>query len=53
MKPNEVWDEICKIANARFRYEFPKNQLDFEVFKFPFQKVATLRDVCLSVGIVL
>ncbi len=53
MKPDEMWQEVCKIAQARFKYELPKSQLAFDVFKFPFQKIATLRDVCLSVGIVL
>lgn len=38
---------------ARFSHELPQNQNDFQVFKFPFQKLATLREVCLSVGLVL
>ena len=53
MKPNEVWEEIRKIALARFSHELVKNQSDLHVFKFPFQKLATLREVCLSVGLVL
>lgn len=53
MKPHEIWQEVRKIAQARFKYELSQSQLLFDVFKFPFQKIATLRDVCLSVGLVL
>lgn len=45
---------MCRIAKARYDYDFDcKNITELDLFKFPFQKVATLRDVCLSVGLVL
>jgi hypothetical protein len=53
MKPKQVWEEIRRIAKARFNYELVASQLELEVFKFPFQKLATLREVCLCVGLVI
>ena len=54
MKPKEIWSEICKIAEARYNYDFDcKSITELDLFKFSFQKIATLRDLCLSVGIVL
>lgn len=54
MKPTEIWLEVCKIAKARYDYEFECTSItELDLFRFPFQKAATLRDVCLSVGLVV
>lgn len=56
MKPQEIWDEVCRISKARFDYLLEPNILAFHekgLFRLTYQKYAALRDVCLSVGLVL
>lgn len=54
MKPSELFAQLTKIAKARFGVDFDCNSIrELDLFKFPFQKIATLRDLCLCVGLVL
>lgn len=52
-KPSDVWQRIREICRKRYLFEFPEQVGDFEPFRYPLTKLATLRDVCLSTGIVL
>jgi hypothetical protein len=53
LRPSTIWKRIREICSKRYLYELPEKLTDFEPFKYPLTKVATLRDVCLSSGIVL
>ena len=53
MTPSQLWAIILKIADKRFSFPLNQSILEFELFKVPYQKIATLRDLCLSVGLVL
>ena len=53
LKPSEVWAALRSICKKRYLHDLPENVIDFEPFKYPLTKLATLRDVCLSTGIVL
>jgi len=53
LKASDIWEEIRDICKKRYNYELPQSVADFEPFKYPLTKLATLRDVCLSSGIIL
>ena len=53
LRPSDIWQAIKDICKKRYLYNLPENITDFEPFKYPLTKLATLRDVCLSSGIVL
>ncbi len=53
LKPSEVWKRLKEICQKRYLYELPEKIQDFRPFQYPLTKLATLRDVCLSTGIVL
>ncbi len=53
LKPSEVWAALRSICKKRYLHDLPENVVDFEPFKYPLTKLATLRDVCLSTGVVL
>lgn len=56
MKPKEVWSTIRKICEFRFKCEFEESIEGFSkegLFRLSFQKYAALRDLCLTIGIVL
>ena len=52
-KLSDVWQRIREICRKRYLFDLPEQVEDFEPFKHPLTKIATLRDVCLSTGIVL
>jgi len=53
LKPKEIWEALRSICKKRYLHNLPENVTDFEPFKYPLTKLATLRDVCLSTGVVL
>ena len=53
LKPSDVWSAIRNICKKRYLYDLPESAAVFEPFQHPLTKLATLRDVCLSTGIVL
>lgn len=53
MKPSEIWDIVCKLAEKRFSYKFCPKFFEFELFRIPYQKLAALRDLCITIGLVL
>ena len=53
LKPKEVWFAIRAICKSRYLYDLPESAAEFEAFKYPLTKIATLRDVCISTGIIL
>lgn len=50
-KPKDFWQQVVYIAQKRYQHCFPDNMEDFKGFKFNFNKLAVLRDLCLSVGL--
>lgn len=52
-KPQKVWDRLREICSRRYLYELPEKIKDFKPFQHRLTKLATLRDVCLSTGIIL
>ncbi len=52
-KPKQVWDRLREICSRRYLYELPEKIKDFKPFQHRLTKLATLRDVCLSTGIIL
>lgn len=53
MKPTQIWQELARIAKARYNYALPETPALFRPFQLPFMKLALLRDLCLSTGLVL
>lgn len=53
LKPKDLWEAIRAICKSRYLYDLPESPAEFEAFKYPLTKLATLRDVCLSTGVVL
>lgn len=53
LKPSEVWDGIKNICKKRYNYDLPTHIFEFQPFRYPLTKLATLRDVCISTGIVI
>ena len=52
-RPSELWERLREICQKRYLYNLPENIKDFKPFKYRLTKLATLRDVCLSGGIIL
>jgi len=53
IKPNELWQRLREICQKRYLYDLPEYIKDFRPFQYRLTKIATLRDVCLSTGIIL
>ncbi len=53
LKPSDIWTRIRDICKKRYLYDLPEKFADFEPLHYPLTKIATLRDVCISSGIVL
>lgn len=56
MRPQDIWEEVNKLAKARFDFSFEPNIMGFHekgLFRLTYQKYATLRDLCLCIGLVL
>ena len=51
IRPSEVWEIVRKLAESRYQHTLPASP--DECVELSFGKVATLRDVCVSTGIVL
>ena len=53
MKPSELWSLLHKVADKRYNFDIGKTINDNQIIKLPFCRVALLRDLCLSIGLVL
>ena len=53
LKPSDVWRRVKEICKRRYLYDLPERVTDFQPFSYALTKRATLRDVCMSVGIVI
>lgn len=50
-KPSDAWEQARNIAKARYGHAFPSDMSSVSVLRMPFNRLALLRDLCLSVGI--
>lgn len=53
IKPSEVWNLVKKLALARYKYQFPESVETLQGFSLPFYKLSTIRDLCLSIGLII
>lgn len=51
-KPSQLWSRICHIANKRYGHHgFPVNINDYSPLSLKFNRLATLRDLLLTIGL--
>jgi hypothetical protein len=56
MKPSEIWDIIKNLAKARYDFEIKGDLVEYNekgIFSLPYTKIATLQDLCATVGLTL
>ena len=51
LKPSEIYDEIKKIAKARFSHDLPEDSKKLTCLSNPSNKFALLREICIKIGI--
>lgn len=52
--PKKLYQQIRELAEKRYKYTvLPKKLVQLRMFEKPANKMSVLRDVCLSVGIVV
>ncbi|EAR84624.2 translation initiation factor, putative (macronuclear) [Tetrahymena thermophila SB210] len=50
-KPSDLWKRIIHIASKRYEYKLPENINDYTPLNLKFNRLATLRDLCLTIGV--
>lgn len=50
-KPSAIWARIVYVANKRYSHVFPENIEKYSPLSLKFNRLATLRDLLLSIGV--
>lgn len=51
LKPSELYAKLRIIARQRYGYDLPANQSELKCLQNATNKLATLRDICLKLGV--
>lgn len=51
MKPSKIWEKIAHVAVSRYQHIFPDNINDYTPLTMKFNRLATLRDLLLTIGV--